>query len=101
MRVTKKTQRKISEVLAKKKAAYDKFYEEYKDKTLDELKEIYQRIKPGGVRKAAIMDIAQGKIDLAKTEVLQAIAHDTIAATNDNLIIESKNESGTGESVQS
>ncbi len=91
----------VSKIFAKKKAAYNKFYEEYKDKTIEELREIYIATKPGGVRKAAMLDIVQGKIDLAKTEVLQAVAHDAIAPTSENLTIENKDESGTSESIQS
>ena len=78
MKLTKKKERQIRTVLDKKQAAYDKFYAEYKDKSLEELQKIYQEIKPGGVRKAAMLDIVNGKLELAQTELVNAIAHDAV-----------------------
>ncbi len=84
MKLTKKKERQIRIVLDKKQAAYDKFYAEYKDKTLEELQEIFQRIKPGGVRKAAMLDIVNGKLELARTELVNAVAHDAIRENTEN-----------------
>lgn len=78
MRITKKKERSLKKVLQKKQDAYDKFYAEYKDKTLEELKEIFKETKPGGVRKAAILDIVNGKLQAAQAEVVNSVAHDAI-----------------------
>lgn len=76
MRLSKKKERQIGALLDKKQKAYDKFYEEYKDKSLDELKEIFQRDKPGGVRKAAMLDIVMGRQELAQAEIIKTAAID-------------------------
>jgi len=89
MRLTAKKERQIGVVLQKKQAAYDKFYAEYKDKTLEELQKIYQEIKPGGVRKAAMLDIVNGKMELAQAELVQAVAHDSVRENIESLPQES------------
>lgn len=76
MKLTKKKERQIGNLLEKKQKAYDKFYEEYKDKSLEELQEIFQRIKPGGVRKAAMLDIVMGRQELMQAEIVKTAAID-------------------------
>lgn len=92
MKLTKKKERQLRIVLEKKQAAYDKFYAEYKDLSLEELQKIYQEIKPGGVRRAAMLDIVNGKLELAQTEVVNAVAHEAIRENIENVLQENNIE---------
>jgi hypothetical protein len=56
---------KDKEDYEKRKGAYDQKFEEYSEKTLEELKELFENkaTRPGGIYKAAMLEVCRIKLE--------------------------------------
>lgn len=73
---TKKKADKYRIVAEKKFQSYAKFYDMYKDKSLEELKEIWQSFPnpPGGTKRQALLALAEEKQSILRQKTMMEAA---------------------------
>lgn len=72
----KKKIEKLKELDEKKRESFLKFYEEYKNLSLEELQKTYQGFKnpPGGVKKMALLQLATEKMASMREQTMKEAA---------------------------